>query len=63
MVWNDKAFDHLVYNEQQKDLVMSFVEHHGANREAFDDVIVGKGKSTSVPDHENPTDKTMQARA
>ena len=44
MVWNDTAFDHLVYDEQQKDLVMSFVEHHGAKQAAFDDVIIGKGE-------------------
>ncbi|KAM7201293.1 ATP-dependent zinc metalloprotease YME1L1 [Rhypophila sp. PSN 637] len=28
LVWNDAAYDHLVYDEQQKDLVMSFVENH-----------------------------------
>ena len=45
MVWNDTAFDHLVYDEQQKDLIMSFVEHHGKKQAAFDDVIIGKGRS------------------
>ncbi|KID66983.1 hypothetical protein MBR_09310, partial [Metarhizium brunneum ARSEF 3297] len=29
MVWNDKACEHLVYDPQQKDLVLSFVESHG----------------------------------
>lgn len=49
MIWNDTAFDHLVYDEQQKDLVMSFVEHHGKKQPAFDDVIVGKGKTCILP--------------
>lgn len=29
MVWNDTAYEHLVYDAQQKDLVLSFVESHG----------------------------------
>ncbi|EFY94669.2 hypothetical protein MAA_09890 [Metarhizium robertsii ARSEF 23] len=29
MVCNDKAYEHLVYDPQQKDLVLSFVESHG----------------------------------
>jgi hypothetical protein len=50
MVWNDEAYDHLVYDEQQKDLVMSFVENHGAAAEkrrqnkVLRDVIAGKGE-------------------
>ena len=51
LVYNDAAFDHLVYNEQQKDLVMSFVESHcgsGAatqkHPKAMEDVIAGKGE-------------------
>jgi hypothetical protein len=50
MVWNDEAYDHLVYDEQQKDLVMSFVENHGAAAERrkknamLRDVIAGKGE-------------------
>lgn len=28
MLWNDKAYEHLVYDPQQKDLVLSFVESH-----------------------------------
>lgn len=54
MRWNDTAFDHLVYSEQQKDLVMTFVEHHGKNQEAFDDVIIGKGQSAYAPYSEEP---------
>lgn len=29
MVWNDKAYEHLLYDPQQKELVLSFVESHG----------------------------------
>lgn len=29
VVWNDTAYDHLVYDAQQKDLVLSFVDNHG----------------------------------
>lgn len=47
MVWNDKAYDHLVYDEQQKDLVLSFVESHGHAKPQMEDVIVGKGKLQS----------------
>jgi hypothetical protein len=42
-VWNDQAYDHLVYDEQQKDLVMSFVESHGHMQAQMEDVILGKG--------------------
>lgn len=46
MTWNEEAYDHLVYDEAQKDLVMSFVESHGHSRvRAMEDVIAGKGKS------------------
>lgn len=45
MVWNDQAYDHLVYDEEQKDLVLSFVESHGNVRHQVDDVIMGKGES------------------
>ena len=40
--WNDQAYDHLVYDEQQKDLVLSFVESHGHTTHKVDDVIIGK---------------------
>lgn len=64
MVWNDTAFDYLVYDEQQKDLIMSFVEHHGKKEEeAFDDVIIGKGESTCAPYLANRTDRNVQGRA
>ena len=44
MKYNEQAFDHLVYDEQQKDLVLSFVENHGKSRSQLEDVILGKGR-------------------
>ena len=44
ITWNDEAFDHLVYDEQQKDLILSFVESHGpSKKQQLEDVIMGKG--------------------
>ncbi|GKT83821.1 AAA family ATPase [Colletotrichum tofieldiae] len=65
IVWNDKAYDHLVYDEQQKDLVLSFVENHGlANKNAMDDVIVGKGQGLIILLSGPPgTGKTLTAEA
>lgn len=34
MVWNDTAYSHLVYDDQQKDLVLSFVQNHNPHRVA-----------------------------
>ncbi len=42
-MWNDQAYEHLVYDKQQKDLVLSFVESHDSTTSRMDDVIVGKG--------------------
>ncbi|GJC92634.1 ATPase [Colletotrichum higginsianum] len=66
IVWNDKAYDHLVYDEQQKDLVLSFVENHGlAHRNnAVEDVIVGKGQGLIILLSGPPgTGKTLTAEA
>ena len=43
VVWNDEAYDHLVYPEEQKDLVLTFVENHQRTK-GVDDAIMGKGK-------------------
>jgi hypothetical protein len=43
VVWNDDAYNHLVYPEEQKDLVLSFVENHESTKREMDDVIIGKG--------------------
>ncbi|KAM0464905.1 hypothetical protein ACHAPV_001896 [Trichoderma viride] len=31
MIWNDTAYSHLVYDDQQKDLVLSFVQNHNSH--------------------------------
>ncbi len=41
--WNDEAYDHLVYPEEQKDLVLTFVRNHQQMKAGLNDVIVGKG--------------------
>jgi hypothetical protein len=65
MEWNDEAYDHLVYEEQQKDLVMSFVENHGATTAArkkskvLQDVIAGKGKLHAIDANEHFSDRDV----
>ncbi|KAH8652698.1 ATPase [Tricladium varicosporioides] len=44
IVWNDNAFSKLVLPADTKDILMSFVESQVENKNAFDDVISGKGK-------------------
>lgn len=41
--WSERAFETLVLPEDQKDLILALTESQRANREAFDDVIQGKG--------------------
>jgi hypothetical protein len=43
VVWNDEAYSHLVYPEEQKDLVLTFVDNHQRLKTRVDDVIMGKG--------------------
>ncbi|KAF5713584.1 TOB3 (member of AAA-ATPase family) [Fusarium mundagurra] len=67
IVWNDQAYSHLVFDEQQKDLVLSFVENHSlandANK-AMEDVIVGKGQGLIMLLSGPPgTGKTLMAEA
>lgn len=47
MVWNDEAYGHLVYPEEQKDLVLTFVDNHQRLKGGVDDVIMGKGLFSS----------------
>lgn len=64
MVWNDQAFDHLVYDEQQKDLVLAFVENHNNTTPMPGDVIKGKGEGLIVLLSGPPgTGKTLTAEA
>ncbi|KAG4254025.1 hypothetical protein FPRO03_06365 [Fusarium proliferatum] len=67
IIWNDQAYSHLVFDEQQKDLVLSFVENHslanGVNT-AMEDVIVGKGQGLIMLLSGPPgTGKTLMAEA
>ncbi|KAK0708097.1 hypothetical protein B0H67DRAFT_648199 [Lasiosphaeris hirsuta] len=64
MVWNDQAFDHLVYDEQQKDLVLAFVENHNNTTPMPGDVIKGKGEGLIILLSGPPgTGKTLTAEA
>jgi len=62
--WNDDAYDHLVYDEQQKDLVLSFVENHKRTNSSVEDVIMGKGQGLILLLSGPPgTGKTLTAEA
>jgi SpoVK/Ycf46/Vps4 family AAA+-type ATPase len=64
MVWNDEAYDHLVYPEEQKDLVLSFVDNHKRTKQGIDDVIMGKGQGLILLLSGPPgTGKTLTAEA
>lgn len=62
--WNDDAYDHLVYQEEQKDLVLTFVDNHKELKHGVDDVIVGKGQGLIMLLSGPPgTGKTLTAEA
>jgi SpoVK/Ycf46/Vps4 family AAA+-type ATPase len=62
--WNDDAYEHLVYSEEQKDLVLSLVDNHKRLMKGVDDVIVGKGQGLIVLLSGPPgTGKTLTAEA
>lgn len=66
MQWNNEAYNHLVYPEQQKDLVLTFVTNH--QRIEADvvesDVIKGKGQGLILLLSGPPgTGKTLMAEA
>jgi ATPase family associated with various cellular activities (AAA) len=65
--WNDEAYDHLVYPEEQKDLVLTFVHNHKKSRDASGevvDVIKGKGQGLIFLLSGPPgTGKTLTAEA
>lgn len=64
MKWNDDAYDHLVYDEKQKDLVLSFVENHKRTKSGVEDVIMGKGQGLILLLSGPPgTGKTLTAEA
>ena len=42
-VWNDEAYEYLVYPQEQKDLVLTIIgNHQRSKREGFIDVVDGK---------------------
>jgi SpoVK/Ycf46/Vps4 family AAA+-type ATPase len=65
--WNDEAYSHLVYPEEQKDLVLTFVKNHQrmkAKGDGVDDVIHGKGQGLILLLSGPPgTGKTLTAEA
>ncbi|KAH8750076.1 P-loop containing nucleoside triphosphate hydrolase protein [Hyaloscypha finlandica] len=64
VLWNDAAWGHLVYNEDQKDLVHTSVEHHRRIKAGIDDVITGKGLGLIILLSGPPgTGKTLTAEA
>ncbi|RGP70879.1 hypothetical protein FLONG3_7335 [Fusarium longipes] len=67
ITWNDAAYSHLVFNESQKELVLSFVENHRVTDDpsgAMQDVIVGKSQGLIVLLSGPPgTGKTLMAEA
>jgi hypothetical protein len=66
MEWNLDAYEHLVYPEEQKDLVLSFVANHKSSvpTSDFDDVIKGKGTGLVMLLSGPPgTGKTLTAEA
>ncbi|TVY73501.1 putative 26S proteasome regulatory subunit-like protein [Lachnellula suecica] len=64
VVWNDEAYGHLVYPEEQKDLVLTFVDNHQRLKARVDDVIMGKGQGLILLLSGPPgTGKTLTAEA
>jgi SpoVK/Ycf46/Vps4 family AAA+-type ATPase len=64
VIWNDEAYAHLVYPEEQKDLVLTFVDNHQRLKARVDDVIMGKGQGLILLLSGPPgTGKTLTAEA
>ncbi|OAR02277.1 hypothetical protein LLEC1_05428 [Akanthomyces lecanii] len=67
LVWNDTAYSHLVYDEQQKDLILSFVQHHSfanvtpAAAPALPDTTPSDSSSTANDDADASTPKRTLA--
>jgi hypothetical protein len=62
VVWNDEAYGHLVYPEEQKDLVLTFVDNHQRLKGGVDDVIMGKGKPYYIVTISQFTDLASRSR-
>jgi len=64
VIWNNEAYGHLVYDEEQKDLVLTFVENHKRMKAGLDDVVLGKGQGLIFLLSGPPgTGKTLTAEA
>lgn len=62
--WNENAFESLVLPEDEKETVLSFSESQVLNRNAFDDVIAGKGRGIIMLLSGSPgVGKTLTAEA
>lgn len=62
--WNDGAFENLVLPRDQKSLIRSLVEAHGAGLASFDDFVEGKGKGLVINLFGNPgVGKSLTAEA
>lgn len=44
VTWNTKAFEKLILAPEKRGIVRSLVESHGSSTEAFDDIVIGKGR-------------------
>lgn len=64
IVWNDTAFSHLVYDDQQKDLVLSFVQNHYSYRSTMLAASESSSASTSTcrPSIAAPTDDVIMGK-
>ncbi|KAK0102745.1 hypothetical protein ONS95_006343 [Cadophora gregata] len=64
VTWNDEAYGHLVYPEEQKNLVLTFVDNHQRMKARVDDVVMGKGQGLILLLSGPPgTGKTLTAEA
>jgi SpoVK/Ycf46/Vps4 family AAA+-type ATPase len=62
--YNEEAYDHLVYPEKQKDLVLTFVKNHRLADNGTGDVVKGKGQGLIILLSGPPgTGKTLTAEA
>ena len=64
IVWNENAWSHLVYDDEHKDLVLTFIQNHLRLGKRNDDVIAGKGRGLVTLLSGPPgTGKTLTAEA
>lgn len=54
MIWNDTAYSHLVYDDQQKDLVLSFVQNHNPHHRATSAASKASSSALTVSNSTRP---------